>query len=469
MFDVILQKNKNFFVSLLIALIIAPSAVAGQSVVYDLSPQASEFSIVRHYVNDVDITYSFYSNVQNCFCYIDRSSNEYYRANVSLSFRANDFRIYNDTVYFCGVYNSCSVIGWFDIAGLFFGGGDINYVSMPINLSTGDFHISGYDVYIEGFRLKVFEKNGDLHLVMVGKGSHRIDNKYDVDTSDRTTYTAYSAIIDMWTNNHISWEMRYTMDYTDDMSYDDIAVTDKYVVVTAHFVNPYHNYLGPQILYYSKPTTAGYSILNPTSLSSPIYAPGYWTDYDFILCQNGAPFLVAEMEGDKFVTACNALIENCYPATVVTYYNDPVSWPMARYKYDAGLMGVYNEINYNKYNKFLYLLRSNNYFLERIGPPFVDAEIVKMMSPDYSYMSFDVLDMHGTTIVSGFDSVDIMTLWKVDENYLNNCIVVNNVSAFSMSENRSYEPKQQYVQETLFSKERWRVSVKKYDLEITCE
>ena len=50
----------------------------GQNVIYDLNPQQSEFSIVRHYQGDVDITYSWYLSDENCFNYIDRLNNVYF-------------------------------------------------------------------------------------------------------------------------------------------------------------------------------------------------------------------------------------------------------------------------------------------------------------------------------------------------------------------------------------------------------
>lgn len=469
-----MKKNFTILIKLMLPVMVAffmgTNVSEGQSVVYDLANQQSEFSIVRHYSDYIDITYSSYLSNERCFCYIDRYNTEYYKADVDLDLRVVDFRIYDDYVYFCGRYRNVPVIGWFKINDLFFSGADINLVSMPINLQTDLFRVPGYDVKIEGYRLKVFEANGDLHLVMVGMGTHRYDNKEATDSSDRDTYTKYSAIIDMWTNGYVVWKMRYTMDYDDDMSYDDLAVTDNYVVVTAHFKNPNHNYLGPQILYYSKPTSSGQSILNPTSWPNPIYAPGYWTDYDYIHCKNGTPFLITEVQNDRFITVCDAMIENIQPATVVTYYNNPVSWPVARYKYDPGVYaGTYNEIMYNSSNKFLYLLRPREYFIERLGSPYVYAEIIKMGSPDYYCLSMDMLERTGTVIVSGFDTTDTKMLWKLDESILNNCVSINSVSVYNEDEYRAYEPKEQYVQSELFLGERLRVTVKKMIMEITCE
>ena len=69
------RKYKEFpklLFCFVLGLVLSPHNVVGQNVIYDLAPQTSEFSIVRHYHDDIDITYSWYLLDENCFNYIDR-------------------------------------------------------------------------------------------------------------------------------------------------------------------------------------------------------------------------------------------------------------------------------------------------------------------------------------------------------------------------------------------------------------
>lgn len=405
-----------------------PSASVGQNKIYDLDPHMSEFSIVRHYVKDVDITYSCYLSDENCFCYIDRLNGVYYKADVDLEVRVVDFRIYGDTVFFCGRYLAGRfVIGWFVINDLFFGGADINLVHAvsPI-FPTDSTPYQGYDTELGGMRMKVFKERGNLHLVMVGVGCHVYTdrgNKEPGDTTDRDYSTVCSSIIDIWTNDYTSWKMKYSMDYTERMWYDDIAVTDNYVVVTAHSIDTNDNYLSPLIFYYTKPVFAMQSIFDTYSSVSPITVNGLYADNTIVSCTYGTPLLVAEIVGDTFATVCDAVVKNQNPATVVTYYKSPALPPIVRYKYGhGGQLRTYSEIKYNKYDGFLYLFRFHSNNLELIDPT---ASYVKNYTASgvfYSGMSMDVLNKKGFAVLTGSSAGAMKMLWEFYGFSLNGCV-----------------------------------------------
>ena len=467
-----MKKNFTILFKLMLPVMVAffmgTNVSEGQSVVYDLANQQSEFSIVRHYVDYIDITYSYYLSNERCFCYIDRYNNEYYKADVDLDLGVVDFRIFGDYVYFCGTYRTNSVIGWFKISDLFFGSGSIKLVSMLIYNNTYPiFEIPGYDVDIEGSRLKVFERNGDLHLVMVGSGLHQLDDKGVADTIDRPYYVGHSVIIDVWTNDHLSWNIYYTMDYNDKFIFDDIAVTENYVVVTARYLPPQGNSYSPHILYYPLPAVSNSSIFG--SLAPNITnAAGFTSDNIFIQSQSWAPYLISEMERDRFVTMCEAVAPNSNVATVVTYYQNPVSSPVARYVYsNAHAIGYYKEIRYNQQNSFLYLLRLHEDFVERLGPPFINANII---SSYYSGMSIDVLDRVGSLVVSGTDvTTDYKKLWMIDESHLNNCITITNVSVATENVIWHSYPDLQFFFEGAPESIRLQARVNRYGMMVKCE
>lgn len=460
----------KLLLSLVFAMAIVPNTAKGQNVIYDFAPQTSEFSVIRHYKNDIDITYSWYLSDENCFCYVDRQNNVYYKADVGLNLKVTDFRIYNNQVFFCGIYGNSSAIGWFDIVGLFFGGDDINIVSMPVNLHIEDSICSGYDVEVRGSRLKVFEKNNALHIVMVGWGQHVAGSKDDVpDVQGRPYAYNYSAIIDMWTSDYFQWNMRYTMDYEDDVSYDDIAVTKNYVVVTSHFKNPNHNYLGPQILYYPLPTSIGQSIFDPISSNSSINVPGYSTDYNFIHCQYGSPLLIAEMVGDTFATVCDAVIMNIHPATVVTYYKDPVSSPIMRLVYNPNIAEMtYSEVRYNEIDRFLYLFRFHTRILERVGPPFSNAILYKAAETFYCGMSMDVMEKKGAAVVTASSLSAIKELWRFDAGAPGECMTSVTVSLKTEEEVRYGTSKLQYIYGNQYGTRVLPVDVSEQEMNIIC-
>ena len=80
----VLQKSLRRMFCLAVMLGMLPVVSFGQNVIYELDNQKSDFSIVRYYQNDVDITYSRHGTTVNCFNYVDRANLLYYRADIDL-------------------------------------------------------------------------------------------------------------------------------------------------------------------------------------------------------------------------------------------------------------------------------------------------------------------------------------------------------------------------------------------------
>ena len=407
-------------------LIAMPVFSIGQNAIYELDNQSSKFSIVRHYQNDIDITYSRYGSSENCFNYIDRANLAYFRADIDLDINVTDFQIHNDRVFFCGSYRNSVIIGWFKIYDLFFGGGVVNYAQFPIITQTYPIP-NGTDMFSSLSKIKVYESNGDIHLFLIGEGQNSYGNAKG----------PHSLLVDAWTSNLSLWNFRYTMDYFDEHTYDDLTVTSNYLVVAAHNIGTI-NPMAPNILYYSLPSTPG-SIFG---LSSSINTPTFWTEYAFIQCTD--KMLITDMGGNYFVTVCPALYRESTPVMVVTYYQDPLSWPIDRFIYSPHSTVNYSEIAYNRHKKNLYMLNPKE--LAKLGSPFTNLDIYTA-NGSYNWLSIDTLDINGNAVVSGFDPRDNESkkLWQFNENLVDDCV---NVSPWNISneiEYRGESPKLQYI------------------------
>ena len=407
-----MRKLVRFFLIAAVVVFCGPMWTDAQNTIYDLSPQTSEYSIIRHYKDKVDITFNLYLCEENDFNYIDRQTNTEYKASLPCGFNVSDFRIHNKYVYFCGQYESDVIVGWFDIDSVFFHGGSIHLAYMPVTSNNAP-DLNATDRLTMLSKMKVYERNGEIHMVMIGEGCH-IYNNY---------LYGHSAIVDAWTSNHSTVRMEYTMDYFDEYRYDDLAVTENYVVLVAHHIGTSFDYLAPNVFYYSLPTTPNIGIFSQVSLSNPINAICYFTEPDFISYNNGA-MMITDMGGDKFVTVFDALYRNSDRNIIVTYYNDPLSWPVARYAFKPTTQYSYKEITYNKQMKSLYMMkRDGTCVIERLGPPFNNLDVYKTVDT-YVWMSIDTLDNSGNAIVSGTEPLGIATkkILRFEEQVTNECV-----------------------------------------------
>ncbi len=320
--------------------------------------------------------------------------------------------------------------------------------------------IGGVDGFERLRKLKVFKKNGDTHLVMVGDGLHRLND----------IIGGGSIIVDAWSNNHSTWQFEYTMDYSGEMIYDDIAVTENYVVVSAQTSGSTSPSYAPALFYYSLPISSGVSIFNTLGLNY-IYTPYSLTDATLLQC-NHSRLLVTEMGGDYFATVCYAVIRGSTQATIVTYYQDPVIWPISRYAYipPSYFNGSYNEICYNKRKRSLYMPKFHTDYIERFSPPFTDVEIHEVNSV-FLLMSMDTLDIKGDAVISGTETGGPSTkkIWTLDEASVNTCVNTYKIAAWEEAESRTQCTKFQYVYSGNLIEDRLEPIVESFDVVIKCQ
>ena len=127
----------------------------------------------------------------------------------------SDFRVYNNIVYFCGksVASNIGVVGWFDIALVFYGSGMIHY---------GGFPFSSYSYYeVSCFtKMDVFETGGIVHMASVGEMAA---------SGPGPTLT---TLCDVYYYGGVWVANRYN-DISGLLDYKDIAASDRYVMAVA--------------------------------------------------------------------------------------------------------------------------------------------------------------------------------------------------------------------------------------------
>ena len=181
-----------------------PSQTSAQSVVYEvLEDDGVEFSIVRHYKDNVDIVFDILvSNYR--FSYVDRGTGSSITVRVPVGMAVHDFRIADDTVYFCGNYNGDALVGWFGIYDVFTLGGNIHYTICNQFVPSEphqNYFVRGRERLLGFDRMRVLKEYGATHLLMTGAGMY-------IDTINNTLHYP-SLIADFWTCGNNIWKLVY--------------------------------------------------------------------------------------------------------------------------------------------------------------------------------------------------------------------------------------------------------------------
>ncbi len=392
-------KNLHFaFMAVLTAL---PLGSVAQSAIYSFNYMESEFAIIRSYKDNVDIDFSFYLSRMG-FNYIDRNSGNVYH--VPFDYPVNDIEILGDTLYFCGSYDyGNAMYGFFKISDVFFNNGDINYCIAHIPF----FLDNTYSVIGSLSRLEVKKTlSGEIHMLMVGSGYWYDENIWHYGSHYYYPGVIMDALID---NSGLS-NVVYTMDTTNSIHYDDVALTDDFAVVTATMDNSIsqktHN-----IFYYNHPALVNenyFSCYNYPVTNNILVNRRYNNISDFYLYAHIIP--VIGMEADSFATAVDGFGMEEGDGMVVSIYDAPTNPPVERFVL-PGIMGV-KEMAYNKTMQTLYIINSS--YIYAIPYPFVNVYMVRTVDVDYHWFFIDnTFDEHHE-ILSGTNWT-VKQLWKYDD------------------------------------------------------
>lgn len=260
-----MKKVRLFY--LLGLVLLFPQFLTAQDLTRQLLPTSST-SIIRQW------------DSANWVCYNYGDSNEFYIVSstgastpcMSLkndSIRITDFEIFNDVVYFCGYMKNNA---WYAMMGRF------SLFTFPNSLVTYDTlsDVATFD------KMDVFSAEEQVHVVMTAKQTY--DGGQSV-----TIYT----IVDAAKQTDGSW-LYSVLDNTEKpLFFDDVAVTDNFVVYTARSLRD-DNYKAlntTELWYFDKPTTLGTPVLTSSVNLRYLYN---WPD---------GQVLIEHLDEDRFVIA----------------------------------------------------------------------------------------------------------------------------------------------------------------------
>lgn len=265
------MKKINFSTQLLLTtlFLITPNIIIGQEFIKSPSVKTST-SIVREVSAHEWLTYSYDGGSEGWFTLVSDLSSTAPTLSMPINYFVNDFEIYNDTVYFCGWLDSNRRVALF------------GYFELSSSLNNPVYFCRLPEIKMFS-KLAVFNNNNKPHVVFTG-------------LMDLSLFFVADAI--NTTSN--SWYFHFATNTTGDcLTYDDIAVTDDYIVATSRIIG-----LDSGIIhYYQKPMT--YTTMFPNFLYRSI---GYHTT---------TPILITNCLGNRFATLC----KNSASSFVMSRYN----------------------------------------------------------------------------------------------------------------------------------------------------
>lgn len=313
-----------------------------QNTLYSIQNMDTRKSIVREYKENVFVVFNV--NQGNSFNLVDLTSLTVKSIDM-LSINVNDFEIYNDYVYFCGMDGGTPCVGWFEISTVFSGGSMVEAGTLP-TLNCNEYSPNNH-VYTDVKKIEVMDIGGSIHLLIVGNATC---------SSAPATPARYFA--DVFFNGN-TWKMEATLEHSGILYYDDVAVTDNYVVPVGHknpangeyiyaLPKPVAPYTG---LFFANTPVPGLHIFNIT-----LHA--YAGSYCYIV-DASSEFIIEHITNDIFATACYG---QCIPSggssyvsgTVFNLYNG-VGLVNSRYCV-APYNNIYGDMRYNPFTRSVYLL-----------------------------------------------------------------------------------------------------------------
>lgn len=404
---------------LLFMLLLGSISVHSQGTILE-GNQYSEYSIIRNYKNNVDITYNVMLDTQT-FNYVDRVSMTTLSVNILNSFDVSDFVVFHDSVFFCGSVDQTAIFGYFDIQDVFLNNsGSIEYYKLFYPTTFDDtrsvlFSLGKIDV--------TTSHSGATHMLMTGWG-YAYNNNTKNSSNNNKGYYYPGVIVESWIDSLNNRKIKYTIDLNYNYLYSDVAFTDNYAVITAPSTEENlpnsHNYF-----YYKNPisTNKGYLdcyVIPPSSISyTPIMtaAPSSLQVYP-----SGSMIHITNMGNDMFATACTNDPNNLI---TVSIYQDPIQQPINRFEIPNTTFC--RDLVYNSRQNSLYVLNvPPDGELYQINSPF--SVSLRLKEGNSYWLSLDNTDNESRVIVSGFDPSTVFVYkknyWLFDHhNLISNCFM----------------------------------------------
>lgn len=320
-------------VLLLASLLMPIISLMAQTEIYEVTNIATpKASIIKDWQNQKQIAY-IESSVHG-FSIVDLNNTNLLLADLPNSIEVNDFEIYKQWVFFCGCNASSNVgiIGYFDINDLFYGGGSYHYFDL--------YSSSSYPL-LRALKMDLFPVSDGLHLILAGETycstcqTHKVRSFVDVpfNLSSMTPSSTFQGITEL-----------SGIEY-----YDDVVITDNYVVSIGHK----HQSDGIYFRLFNKPTTITTDIFLVSTLWNTLYG------------ESSAAELVlgTHLFGDVFATVSHAQV---YPewGTQITLFSGSTlvsKFFINQLSSSIGPNWKLKDIKYDPVEKQLYVLEDMDY------------------------------------------------------------------------------------------------------------
>ena len=400
----------QLFQAVLLVVLLCSTRCFGQNVIYNHPASNSELSLIRHYKGDVDIRveqWVFLDNgkwttARSCN-YVDRATHNVFTFYIPSYYEIGDFEILDSILYFCGSTNQKVFWGYFNIDDVFFSSGNIYCVEFPYS-SFGP--ILNEEIFSLK-KLEVFKALGSTHIVMLGNGHS-------------PSVVSGEVIAEAWETTSGVWSFWYTMDTENLFTFQDLAITDNYVVVAGTYTHDPELFM---YLHYNRPTgtLAQHSMFEiyggaPSPSSTPAITPIHYTDNSiFSIYHHYREIFVRKTENDGFATICN----NSSTSYVVSFYSTPSANPYIRTTF-SDISSWLTEAAYNQYANSLCIVKGTDY-LYQLTPssPYVD----KVSTDVFIWNSIDDIPQRPNFTISG-STLDMLMAkqWLYDMGSANDCI-----------------------------------------------
>lgn len=264
---------------LILFLLLCAFAQAQTPGVWTVPNLMADTSIIREWKHKYALTYTS-DRMKQYVHLMEQGNTAVFSAQIDDEIR--DMEILGDTAYYCGIGASgVPVVGYFSIAD--FNAGALNVERVSYATAT-NYHLN---------QMEVFKVHDGVHVVLVG----------DVVSSGGE----YRLVADVSHHYPLNiWHLSYYIATDQIEFFDDIAVTQNYVVTAAHK----HQAGSIYMRMFKKPATANQSSTNGsifyTSALPAVYDDIYYypCDYNVIYTPPECPVWVTSTTGDDIAIAC---------------------------------------------------------------------------------------------------------------------------------------------------------------------
>lgn len=320
-------------VLLLASLLMPIISLMAQTEIYEVTNIATpKASIIKDWQNQKQIAYI--ESSAHGFMIVDLNNTNLLLADLPNSIEVSDFEIYKQWVFFCGRNTSSNVgmFGYFDINDLFYGGGSYHY--FDLNSS------SSYPL-LRTLKMDLFPVSDGIHLILAGETYCSTCQVLNVRSFVDVPFKLSTMIP--------SGSIKGITELSGIEYYDDVVITDNYVVSIGHK----HQSEGIYFRLFNKPTTIATDIFSVSTLWHNIHAEYYATEL----------VLGTHLFGDVFATVSHARV---YPewGTQITLFSGSTlvsKFFINQLSTSVGPKWKLKDIKYNPTDKQLYVLEDMNY------------------------------------------------------------------------------------------------------------